>query len=771
MADDNVKNMRSDAEQKALVMARGWLSSPWFRLIRLVALGVSVSLAGYFLFKTEDTPYIAILNGTDSYAAITQSTVFSEHDLSASTYYLVWPQSRRTAMDELEQGLRQRIKRDVLREDVSEALLTLRQYGDEHGFKPTLSELMFRNMALFLSFGASGAILLAWVLLERRRKQAPSSGSGGGQKAAAEKAEAERAAARKAEDARLAREAAEKAEAERKAEMKLPVIPPEPTQRIEMVAIPGGTFWMGTAKSDRVISVLEQPVHEVTLSPFELAKCPVTRGLYRDVVGTDPSTVGQGDKLPVTDVSWIDAVRFCNALSKREGLAPAYRIEGDTVWWLDQVGGETADGANGYRLPTEAEWEFAARSANDWIYPWGNEPPDDQACWSGMKRREGPCPVGSFPTGASPFGLLDMAGNVNEWCWDSFGPYKSGGRRDPRGPESGSERVSRGGSWKLSNAIHLRASDRRNLAETSRTAFIGFRCARTHDPATKLFGEPSAQKPKSAPLESAKQAEDGQRAREIHEVERGVGAAEDAETERKEEARGEENSDQIQIAKKDLIAARLAAAFASQVGTGVMRAGELVPRVLHDFELRLQISDLLYRLNPMSLSSKDPEEYLPEAGPIAEVLPICVSADDVTHAVHKVFVHFFTAPRDAGPLSRYARCGREIWALAKGEMAQEDSKEITSLRNQAASGDLEAQMHLALSLFNGDGVRLRKLSEALTLLTDAAERGHRGSQVNLGCMYQDGNFGIIDNAKAEPWLRKAAEQGSKNAKDRLARRR
>ncbi|KYF73880.1 SUMF1/EgtB/PvdO family nonheme iron enzyme [Sorangium cellulosum] len=261
---------------------------------------------------------------------------------------------------------------------------------------------------------------------------------------------------------------------------KTPVPPSEsPSFRalLDMVSIPAGRFWMGSDAGEPGAFDDQYPRREVVIAAFEMARVPVTQRQYREVTGKNPSTI-EGDELPVINVSWEDAIRFCNVLSERDGLTPAYRLDGGEVQW-DR-------GADGYRLPTEVEWEYAARGHDGRIYPWGNALPYDQLCWDGHDdelgrgKRAGPSAVGMYPSGASPFGLLDMAGNVQEWCWDRYGPYPKTTEPDvdPTGPAEGETRVLRGGSWRSVRRAHVRAADRARHEPSWRDSRVGFRCAR-----------------------------------------------------------------------------------------------------------------------------------------------------------------------------------------------------------------------------------------------------------------------------------------------------
>jgi formylglycine-generating enzyme required for sulfatase activity len=243
---------------------------------------------------------------------------------------------------------------------------------------------------------------------------------------------------------------------------------------IEMISVPRARFWMGADDGPAE----ERPRHQVALSAFQVAKHPVTQRQYGEIMRAHPSIFEGGD-LPVHNVGFRDAIEFCNRLSKREGLTAAYAIRGDVV---------TANrSADGFRLPTEAEWEYAARGGDGRRYPWGDELPSKQLCWNGKgndlgyKRRSGPCPVGRYPRGRSPSGPLDMAGNVWEWCWDWYGPYDDakGTLVDPAGPASGEAHVVRGGAWSTHDPVWVTATHRVAVREPDGIELVGFRCARS----------------------------------------------------------------------------------------------------------------------------------------------------------------------------------------------------------------------------------------------------------------------------------------------------
>ena len=215
----------------------------------------------------------------------------------------------------------------------------------------------------------------------------------------------------------------------------------------------------------------ELPVHTVQVSAFYMGKYEVTKAEW-DAVRTwglangytDLSAgAGKAANHPVQTLTWYDMVKWCNARSQKEGLTPCYTVAGGTY----KTGTSAPDcnwSANGYRLPSEAEWEKAARGGlTAQNFPWGNTISHTQAnFWNAggetyQSGTTGPhptyavngypysSPVGSFA--ANGYGLYDMAGNVWEWCWDWYGSYAAGSQSDPRGTVNGSYRVIRGGSW------------------------------------------------------------------------------------------------------------------------------------------------------------------------------------------------------------------------------------------------------------------------------------------------------------------------------------
>ena len=231
--------------------------------------------------------------------------------------------------------------------------------------------------------------------------------------------------------------------------------------------VPSGRFIMGALLKDELAWAWETPRHEVVISKGMRVMClPVTYWLYTLVTGRTLPHFKTFDR-PATFVSWYDAVSFANGLSGLLGLSPAYTIEGYRVacdW-----------SSKGWRLPTEAEWEYCARGGEAHLYA-GRDDGDAVAWYGGDWKTGSAFPVGQkVPNG---FGLYDMSGNVREWCWDcSRRRYSSEGVTDPKGPSHVLKRVHRGGGWK-SSVEDVRVSCR--YSEDDRTAAndLGFRLVR-----------------------------------------------------------------------------------------------------------------------------------------------------------------------------------------------------------------------------------------------------------------------------------------------------
>jgi formylglycine-generating enzyme required for sulfatase activity len=256
------------------------------------------------------------------------------------------------------------------------------------------------------------------------------------------------------------------------------------------VRIQGGTFTMGSPANEPERLDREDPQHEVTISGFYMGKYEVTQKEYQEIMGTNPSEY-KGDNLPVENVSWYDAVEYCNMRSQKEGLTPAYIINknlrdpnnecrDDTVKWIVKW----RKNADGYRLPTEAEWEYACRAGTTTPFNTGNNITTSQANYNGSpynnnaegEYRQKTTPVGSFAPNA--WGLYDMHGNVCEWCWDWYGRYAGGLQTDPVGADRGDGRAVRGGGWNYS-ARYIRSAHREQSIPLMNMAdFIGFRLVR-----------------------------------------------------------------------------------------------------------------------------------------------------------------------------------------------------------------------------------------------------------------------------------------------------
>jgi formylglycine-generating enzyme required for sulfatase activity len=234
-----------------------------------------------------------------------------------------------------------------------------------------------------------------------------------------------------------------------------------------LVALSAGSFLMGSPPYEKERE-RDEDRHEVTLTrPFLLGATEVTQAQWREVMGTNPSEY-RGDDHPVEQVDWYDAVRFCNALSRREQLTPAYRIDGDQVVWDRD--------ADGYRLPTEAEWEYACRAGSDTRFAGGDRAAHlREQAWYRGSAGDGTRPVASLA--ANAWGLHDMHGNVWEWCWNWSAAYPSRFATDPIGPAGGRSRVIRGGAWN-SPAASCRSAKHNAAAPEMRMPTLGLRVAR-----------------------------------------------------------------------------------------------------------------------------------------------------------------------------------------------------------------------------------------------------------------------------------------------------
>lgn len=223
----------------------------------------------------------------------------------------------------------------------------------------------------------------------------------------------------------------------------------EPEEIEGMVFVRGGTFTMGcTDEQGDDCFDWELPSHQVTVSDFYIGKYEVTQKEWREVMGTNPSYF-TGDNLPVEQVSWDDVQEFITKLNEQTG--------------------------KNYRLPTEAEWEFAARGGNQSQgYKYSGSDNADLVAWYYENSNGTTHAVGTKQ--ANELGIYDMSGNVWEWCSDWYGGYTADSQVDPTGPVTGSGRVRRGGDWG-SNTRSLRVSDHSDYDPDSRSANLGFRLA------------------------------------------------------------------------------------------------------------------------------------------------------------------------------------------------------------------------------------------------------------------------------------------------------
>ena len=252
-----------------------------------------------------------------------------------------------------------------------------------------------------------------------------------------------------------------------------------------LLLLEGGTFTMGSPQDERQRGQ-DEVSHEVTIGAFYVDPYEVRQSDYERIMGENPSHFRGGD-LPVENVTWYEAVEYCNRLSESAGLTPVYTIEGDTVSWNRS--------ADGYRLLTEAEWEYAARAGTTTIYNFGNQVHSDYANFEGSypylieenyvshrdpdvvtsRNRGETIEVDSLEPNA--FGLYNTHGNVSEWCFDYYGEYDLENTDNPAGSANGSLRVNRGGSYN-DFGKHLRSAYRSATNPVDADQNLGFRICR-----------------------------------------------------------------------------------------------------------------------------------------------------------------------------------------------------------------------------------------------------------------------------------------------------
>ncbi len=257
------------------------------------------------------------------------------------------------------------------------------------------------------------------------------------------------------------------------------------------VLIKGGSFQMGSPESEAWRSA-DETQHTVTVSDFYMSRYELTQKEYEEITGNNPSNFS-GENLPVENVSWMDAINYCNLRSEKEGLTPTYTIDGQNVTWDKS--------ADGYRLPTEAEWECACRAGTSTPFYMENSPSAEEANYYGHypyqieenyfsqgnlevrpgEYRQTTVDVESFS--ANPYGLYNMHGNVSEWTWDYYGEYSTEEQTDPSGPASGTLRVYRGGGWN-DFAKNMRSAYRATLDQNKCSFNLGIRLVRNAAPGT-----------------------------------------------------------------------------------------------------------------------------------------------------------------------------------------------------------------------------------------------------------------------------------------------
>ena len=269
---------------------------------------------------------------------------------------------------------------------------------------------------------------------------------------------------------------------------------PEPTCPAGMIKIPGGKFFMGS--DDPGDLPFERPAHNVTLAPFCIDEFEVTTAKYF-ACSQSGGCRRAGDTNEWEGITEKERKAFdplCN-IRQAQGARADHPI--NCVTW--QMASEFCS-AEGGRLPTEAEWEFAARGPDGRKYPWGDDPPTSQhlnACgkecvaWGKKNRIDeiamydgddgfaNTAPVGKFPAGKSRYGVQDVVGNVWEWVGDWYAPYTADAQTDPKGPETGTERVIRGGAWNGGYPAWVRPTFRYKDTPTKKSYGIGFRCAKS----------------------------------------------------------------------------------------------------------------------------------------------------------------------------------------------------------------------------------------------------------------------------------------------------
>ena len=235
----------------------------------------------------------------------------------------------------------------------------------------------------------------------------------------------------------------------------------------EMVFVEGGEFLMGSnnysGRKD------EFPVHKIILNDFYISIYEVNVKIWKDIMGIISR---KSDTFkPLSRVNWNEAIQFCNKLSEKFGFTPVYTINGTKILYNPE--------ADGYRLPTESEWEFAAKGGNfsrDFKFSGSNDP--NSVAWTGDDKRKKPQPLGVKKP--NELGIYDMSGNLAEWCWDYYDKdyYKYSEYENPTGPKKGRVRILRGGSW-IFNSIFAKTTYRLSDNPDTKNYHYGFRLVRS----------------------------------------------------------------------------------------------------------------------------------------------------------------------------------------------------------------------------------------------------------------------------------------------------